>query len=102
MARTAQAAPVLRIVGVEAGGDEGTPVLGVVVGMPGWLSARGAVSVTLLLAHARRVALKDGATEAALVHGVVATLSCAASCLLRCAPVFVALPVLRVLGAAGL
>jgi hypothetical protein len=64
------------------------------------LAARAAVSVRLVGAHARRVTVENGASEAALVLSVVAALSCAAALLLGCSTVCVALAVLGVLGAA--
>lgn len=92
---------MLRVVGVEAGLDQGPAVLGVVVGMLGRAAARAAVSVVLVGAHARRVTLEDGTAEEALVLAVVAALSCAASLLLCLASMLLALAVLGVLGAAG-
>jgi hypothetical protein len=91
---------VCRVVGVEAGGDQGAAVEGVVVGMLGGLAAGAAVSVRLVRAHACRIARNDRLTEQHLVVVVVAALSCAASLLLGLAPVLLALAVLCVLRAA--
>ncbi|MEH0445439.1 hypothetical protein QA811_17705 [Streptomyces sp. B21-102] len=90
-----------RVVGVEAGGDQGAAILRVVVGVAGGLAAGAAVSVVLVGAHARRVALQDWATEAAFVLAVVPALPCAAASLLYLGSVCVALAVLGVLGAPG-
>ncbi|WP_307627505.1 hypothetical protein [Streptomyces turgidiscabies] len=101
MAWAAQSAPVLRVVGVEAGGGQGPAVTGVVVGVAGGLTTGLAVSVRLVLAHACRVACDDRLTEQDLVVSAVAALSCAASPLFGLGSVCVALAVLGELWAAG-
>jgi hypothetical protein len=101
MARGAETAPVLRVVGVEACCDQVPAGLGVVVGMHTRLAARRAVAVTLVSAHALRVAGEDSRPEAGLVLSAIAPLPGRATPSLRLLPVLLAASTCGVLGAAG-
>lgn len=90
------------VVGVQASGNQGPPAERPVVGMHARLTARLAVPVLLVGAHAARVTDKDSRTEALLVLLTVAPLPGRPSPLLRLAPVALApAATLGVLGAPG-
>lgn len=89
-----------RIIRIQAGRDESTPVYRPVVGMGRRLTTWPAVPMAGVGAHARRVTVEDRPAEAALMLTPVATLPCATSPALGLGPVLGALAVPRVLGTA--
>ncbi|MET7648359.1 hypothetical protein ABZS83_33005 [Streptomyces sp. NPDC005426] len=82
MARLAQAASVLRVVRVEAGGDQVAPAERPVVSVDGGHAALAGVAVALVGAHAQWVASEDASAEPLLVAASVSALPCGAALLL--------------------
>lgn len=82
VAGLAHAAPVPRVVRVEAGGDQVASAVRPVVGVDGGLAAWAGVAVGFLGTPATRIPGKDGRAKSSLVTVAVATLPRGATLLL--------------------